>query len=107
MQRAGVCLRAQWTDQHDSFLIPATFIASCSFIATHRLKAETRPHAAASIVRTHVDRAPNPAGLPFCAQVRTLALSPDGVLLLSIDEDGRALLINRKWVALVVAVTAG
>lgn len=28
-------------------------------------------------------------------QIRTLCLSPDGVLLLSIDEEGRALLINR------------
>lgn len=34
--------------------------------------------------------------VPCCAQIRTLCLSPDGVLLLSIDEDGRALLINRR-----------
>jgi hypothetical protein len=32
-------------------------------------------------------------------QVQTLCLSPDGVLLLSIDSDGRALLVNRKCVA--------
>ena len=31
-----------------------------------------------------------------CAQIRTLCLSPDGGLLLAIDEDGRALLINRR-----------
>lgn len=30
------------------------------------------------------------------AQIRTLCLSPDGGLLLAIDEDGRALLINRR-----------
>lgn len=29
-------------------------------------------------------------------QIRTLCLSPDGRLLLAIDEDGRALLINRR-----------
>jgi periodic tryptophan protein 2 len=36
--------------------------------------------------------------LPFenAKQIRTLAVSPDGRLLLSIDEDGRALVINRK-----------
>ena len=31
------------------------------------------------------------------AQIRTLCVSPDGTLLLSIDEDGRALLINKVW----------
>ncbi|MEW5311682.1 MAG: hypothetical protein WDW38_003377 [Sanguina aurantia] len=41
--------------------------------------------------------------LPFenLKQVRTLALSPDGALLLSIDDAGRALLINRKRRALL------
>ena len=36
--------------------------------------------------------------LPFenGKQVRTIAVSPDGRLLLSIDGDGRALLINKK-----------
>ncbi|KAK9915110.1 hypothetical protein WJX75_004822 [Coccomyxa subellipsoidea] len=36
--------------------------------------------------------------LPFEAlkQIRTLCLSPDGGLLLAIDEDGRSLLINRR-----------
>lgn len=36
--------------------------------------------------------------LPFenGRQVRTIAVSPDGRLLLSIDGDGRALLINKK-----------
>lgn len=41
--------------------------------------------------------------LPFenSKQIRTLCLSPDGRLLLSIDADGRALLINRKRRALL------
>ncbi len=34
--------------------------------------------------------------LASCTQIRTLCVSPDGVLLLSVDEDGKALLINRK-----------
>ena len=34
--------------------------------------------------------------IAVCAQIRTLCLSPDGGLLLAIDEDGRALLINRR-----------
>jgi periodic tryptophan protein 2 len=40
--------------------------------------------------------------LPFenLKQIQTLCLSPDGALLLSIDCDGRALLINRKCVLL-------
>ena len=41
--------------------------------------------------------------LPFenGKQVRTICVSPDGRLLLSIDQDGRALLINRKRRALL------
>jgi hypothetical protein len=41
--------------------------------------------------------------LPFenLKQIQTLAVSPDGSLLLSIDVDGRALLINRKRRALL------
>ena len=35
--------------------------------------------------------------IPTCPQIRTLCVSPDGTLLLSIDEDGRALLINKVW----------
>ncbi|GLC52693.1 hypothetical protein PLESTB_000658000 [Pleodorina starrii] len=36
--------------------------------------------------------------LPFenLTQIRVLCISPDGVLLMSVDKDGRALLINRK-----------
>ncbi|KAG2492638.1 hypothetical protein HYH03_009054 [Edaphochlamys debaryana] len=36
--------------------------------------------------------------LPFenLTQIRTLCVSPDGTLLMSVDKDGRALLINRK-----------
>ena len=34
-------------------------------------------------------------------QIQTLCVSPDGTLLLSIDEDGRALLINKKRRALL------
>lgn len=30
------------------------------------------------------------------SQIRTLCLSPDGALLLAIDEDGRSLLINKR-----------
>lgn len=43
------------------------------------------------------------ATLPFenGRQVRTLAVSPDGRLLLSVDEDGRALVINRRRRALL------
>ncbi|KAL6751014.1 WD40 repeat-like protein [Haematococcus lacustris] len=41
--------------------------------------------------------------LPFenLKQIQTLCLSPDGVLLLSIDAEGRALLVNRKRKALL------
>ncbi|KAF5838324.1 WD40 repeat-like protein [Dunaliella salina] len=41
--------------------------------------------------------------LPFenLKQIQTLCVSPDGSLLLSVDEDGRALLINRKRRALL------
>lgn len=43
------------------------------------------------------------ATLPFenAKQIRTICVSPDGRLLLSIDQDGRALLINRKRRALL------
>ncbi len=34
-------------------------------------------------------------------QIRTLCISPNGSLLLSIDEDGRALLINKRRRALL------
>jgi hypothetical protein len=36
-----------------------------------------------------------PCCVPLTQQIRTLCLSPDGQLLLSIDENGRALLIAR------------
>lgn len=38
------------------------------------------------------------SALPFesLGQLRTLCLSPDGVLLLAVDTEGKALLINRK-----------
>lgn len=41
--------------------------------------------------------------LPFenLKQIRTLCVSPNGSLLLSVDEDGRALLINRARRALL------
>jgi WD40 repeat protein len=43
------------------------------------------------------------ATLPFenAKQIRTLAVSPDGRLLVSIDEDGRALVVNRRRRALL------
>ena len=41
--------------------------------------------------------------LPFqnLKQIQTTALSPDGSLLITIDEDGRSLLINAKQMALL------
>ena len=35
--------------------------------------------------------------MSLAQQIRTICISPDGSLLLSIDEDGRSLLINKVW----------
>ena len=35
------------------------------------------------------------------SQIRTICVSPDGILLLAIDEQGRSLLINKKRRALL------
>jgi len=79
-------------------------------------RCRARPHALASLTSRHAvhattsepacvrgPSAPTPAHAPAgaltcrpAAQIRTLCLSPDGRLLLAIDEDGRALLINRR-----------
>lgn len=41
--------------------------------------------------------------LPFenGKQIRTIAVSPDGRVLLSVDEDGRAIVVNRRRRALL------
>lgn len=63
------------------------------------------PHAARShslpAAALHVRIPPYPTPRPALAQVATLCVSPCGTLLLAIDEDGRALLINRKRRALL------
>lgn len=63
----------------------------------HPRTTTTAPPAACVLQHTCVSVcAPTPTLHTPPLQIRTLCVSPDGTLMLSVDEDGRALLVNRK-----------
>lgn len=96
-----------------ALLPPPPPLAAACRCARHRMSAcsaslPAQQPATYSVIAVHRDQQINltescSSALPFenGRQIRTIAVSPDGRLLLSIDEEGRALVVNRRRRALL------